>query len=1204
MKKALLLALILCVSSIQSGPQVHDDLHALHYWNLCILQSLEQESTSKQLICSYPVDANVAVFGLRTKTSELNYILASCSSNGCYCSSITESPSNITKNMIFPTVDISDRGKVNELLTLHHYQFSPEPCALQHISATLLRGMFSLTDLILKNHNISTSDPRAFQDTPNLGLLDLRGNPLVSVPPICDLKRLSHLYFSYHGDVSEDFLKCRNASSPRVLYRLYLEFGTIRVINETSFRHIFILKELSLRKNGIAQVHPNAFQSMTSLKKLDLSHNRIAVLSRGHFARLYALEDLDVSFNEISYLDINWFKNMRLLEYVSFSHNLIHQLDGSFIKNRILIYAYFVNNSMQTLNTTFQGSHVSNCVLLRNNKIETIHQDAFLGGNITCIAFDNNTLSNRGIPKGVFNPLKTLKILSLNRNYLTSILECIVPENEIPVILGFANNAISNIHPNAFMCMNISGLNLSNNSLSTLPSLPDTLVTLKVDNNSISDICSLIWNLWRLEKLTASGNRIANITPQCFYRNKRLKSLSLARNLLTTLPDLIFLHSNKLEFLNLNDNQIDVDFLHQDRILDCLFRLEVLGLDGNSLHSAEGIINHISHHPTRYTFKRLLYLSLARNKIETIQHFTTQEIDGNEECIKKYPLRMVNFDNNIITYISTTAFMCLEALATVSLTGNNIHNLTPLCSAVPYTRFDLRNNQFRCNCHMQWLLLKEITFPLSAPFVGMECTASTNNFIIPYCRNVLTGLDMHVRDIDKVDYVCPTRNCTAHCQCYSYSPSTQPSVARCLSRKLTHAPLLPTYITNITLDYNDFQELNTVPYPKVTYFSARYCHIHRIGKNLFKNVFELRVLHFEYNDITMLPAHVFASSPRLKEIYLSHNRIKSVTPSTFLHLEELAILYLDNNFITQLDISVLYFLSHLTTIGLYNNPWKCGCRNTTFRSWIVHNLPVLASNHNISCTNSTASILSLEEADLNCNESLQNIHINVHSTFQPIPLSALLIISFGFIVTLMTFLLIRFRYDIEVIVNTCRLAGLLRKAIDNGRQQLDVFLYYAEGDTAYVINDFYPNLLKFIPDRQMVIPDRDFLGGGPNTDPILEAIDNCRRTILFLSYNFLNCGQCMFTFHSAHEHSLRSHTSKIIIILMEDIAANDIANRNMRSYLKNKHYIRRRDLLFWRKLEYEISPKRDRMLNPEQPRPVAENEGHLLEDRGLRQENV
>ena len=73
---------------------------------------------------------------------------------------------------------------------------------------------------------------------------------------------------------------------------------------------------------------------------------------------------------------------------------------------------------------------------------------------------------------------------------------------------------------------------------------------------------------------------------------------------------------------------------------------------------------------------------------------------------------------------------------------------------------------------------------------------------------------------------------------------------------------------------------------------------------------------------------------------------------------------------------------------------------------------------------------------------------------------------------------------------------------------------------------------------------------------------------------------------------------------MEDIAANDIVNRNMRSYLKNKHYIRCRDLLFWRKLEYEITPKRDRMLNPEQPRPVAENEGHLLEDRGLHEENV
>ena len=760
-------------------------------------------------------------------------------------------------------------------------------------------------------------------------------------------------------------------------------------------------------------------------------------------------------FNEISYVDLNWFKNMCLLNEVSLNHNLIHQLDGSFIKNRFLINVLFVNNSIQTLDTTFQGSHVSYCVILRNNRIETIHQDALLGSNITCIAFDNNMLSNRGIPKGVFSPLKTLKVLSLNSNYLTSILECIVPENEIPVILGFANNTISNIHPNAFMCMNISGLNLSNNSLSRLPSIPDTLVTLKVVNNSISDICSLIWNLWHLETLTASGNRNANITAQCIYRNKRLKSLSLARNLLTTLPDFIFLYSNKLEVLNLNDNQIDVDFWHRNRILDGLFRLEVLGLNGNSLHSAEGIIDHVSFEAERRTFKRLLFLRLARNKIETIQHFTTQVNEGcgndrceSNGCSQDYPLRMVDFGNNIITFISSTAFMCLEDLVTVSLIGNNINHIPPLCSAVPYTRFDLRNNPFHCNCHMQWIPLKEITFPLSAPFKGMECSVSTNNFIIPYCRNELTGIDMPAHDIDPLDYVCHTHNCTAHCQCYSDKPLTHPSVARCVSRNLALAPLLPTYITKITLDYNDFQQLNTAPYPKVTYFSARYCHIHRIGKNLFKNVFELRVLHFEYNDITMLPAHVFASSPRLKEIYLSHNRIKSVTPSTFLHLEELAILYLDNNLITQLDISVLYFLSDLTKIGLYNNPWKCGCGNTTFRSWIAHNLPVLASNQIISCANSTVSILSLEEADLYCNESSQSFLINVRGTFQHIPLSSLLIMAFGFKVTLMMFLLVRFRYDIEVIVNTCCIADLLPKAIENGRRPLDVFLFYADGDTA------------------------------------------------------------------------------------------------------------------------------------------------------------
>lgn len=81
-----------------------------------------------------------------------------------------------------------------------------------------------------------------------------------------------------------------------------------------------------------------------------------------------------------------------------------------------------------------------------------------------------------------------------------------------------------------------------------------------------------------------------------------------------------------------------------------------------------------------------------------------------------------------------------------------------------------------------------------------------------------------------------------------------------------------------------------------------------------------------------------------------------------------------------------------------------------------------------------------------------------------------------------------------------------------------------------------------------------------------------------LSKNFLNSNWCVYEFRAAQNDTVVRKKSKLIVILLEDFCFEDIADVNLRDYLKMNTYIKWDDRFFSTKLKYAMMMKKSKKL--------------------------
>lgn len=133
----------------------------------------------------------------------------------------------------------------------------------------------------------------------------------------------------------------------------------------------------------------------------------------------------------------------------------------------------------------------------------------------------------------------------------------------------------------------------------------------------------------------------------------------------------------------------------------------------------------------------------------------------------------------------------------------------------------------------------------------------------------------------------------------------------------------------------------------------------------------LKVLHLEENNVTLLNMKIFCAFPKLSHLYLAKNNIDNIVWKTRC-LHSLRYMDVSNNRLPYLEKSIVVQLesNKNMTVDLTNNSFVCDCHMKYFYDWLHRTNMSLVGKENYACNtpiaNMNVSILALPRKNLKC----------------------------------------------------------------------------------------------------------------------------------------------------------------------------------------------------------------------------------------------
>lgn len=287
---------------------------------------------------------------------------------------------------------------------------------------------------------------------------------------LANLPNLTEL-FLYHNNFTEINIVFK--LSPK-LTSLDLSRNKIISLKDDLFNGLDNLKTLSLYSNRLTMLQRDVFRNLPNLNSLELSFNRLHSIAEDAFVSLGNLSHLSLAMNNLTFLSQNLFRNNTMLKSLRLGHNPLHQLSDAFFASfKQLQEINLSNTSLVNLpEKLFQGGGNLEQLRLDNNAIETLRPNVFASlGNLTYLSLNGNRLGN--LTRAVFSPLKKLKILYMNRNLLTHVVneanEGVFSTLDNVLELYLSHNRIKEIGNSFHLNRKLEKLDLSMNLISSLP---------------------------------------------------------------------------------------------------------------------------------------------------------------------------------------------------------------------------------------------------------------------------------------------------------------------------------------------------------------------------------------------------------------------------------------------------------------------------------------------------------------------------------------------------------------------------------------------------------------------------------------------------------------------------------------------------------------------------------------------------------------
>ncbi|XP_051849326.1 toll-like receptor 5 [Antechinus flavipes] len=324
--------------------------------------------------------------------------------------------------------------------------------------------------------------------------------------------------------------------------------------------------------------------------------------------------------------------------------------------------------------------------------------------------------------------------------------------------------------------------------------------------------------------------------------------------------------------------------------------------------------------------------------------------------------------------------------------------------------------------------------------------------------------------------------------------------------------------------------------------------------NMFKGLYQLKVLFLNNNYLSFLPPDVFSDLTALQILSLHANKLTSLSPGVL--PANLRVLNLSHNLLLSPDPTIFASLSHL---DISHNQYICDCEAKNFILWLNQtNVTMLGSPEDVYCTYpdsfSGVSLYSLSTEGCDEEEALKFINFTLFiffTTTLTLFLTATVIFTKfrGLCFSLWHKMVQRLTFK------------YYRQGVEEDQHKYDAYLCFSNKDFEWVQNA----LLNHLDSRynsenrfNLCFEERDFLPGEDHISNIRDAIWSSRKTICIVTRHFLKDGWCIEAFNSAQSRYFSDLKDVLIMVV-----AGSLSQYQLMKYPPIRVFVQRQPYLKW-----------------------------------------
>ena len=726
---------------------------------------------------------------------------------------------------------------------------------------------------------------------------------------------------------------------------------------------------------------------------------------------------------------------------------------------------------------TFSSLHRLRNLSLMKNELPNLHKDIFgVKSSLTHLNIAKNKF--KLMPVEAICQLRSLILLDLHTN----------PQM---ANITFSDKCFLNLRSMSTINLSDNDLNKSTTCYDMFKSLSrSSITTLQLSN------CKIYYPHYLLFKYTTT-----------------LKYLYLDSNPISILPRDLFRHLPRLEVLQITKTHLkDVSFNSLPQSLRYLSiggaGLDLRHIDTTGVSNFQNLsvlsIQHLNKSKISYhTFKffenntNITDLYIYEVEIDTIEPYSFQHFSS----LKRITIRdNTNLKSDMIAFVF---YNISEYVEYISIRGNHIGTL----NVNTFARMKDPNNVIELDLSDNEL---DGYIPIETlnKFTNIQSINLHKNYIHGINSSIFLIFD-HLHYLNLSDnafkYLTPNLFCTfpflkiLDLSYNNFNYFLVPTFNRCTQ----HLETLKLVSTNIKSLYK-FEV-----FPNLIELDLNGNELSEIRNSLFWGLSKLQTLKMSTTYIKTLPEDIFRDTTQLEVLEFTNNELDSLELVLFSSLTKLKRLSIAYNQLTLLNITMLYNLPSLEKLYMEHLPLICSCELYKFIT-IVREKNIYIKNiyHPLQTQCNMHSI----GKDI----SFLDFHM---SSYECRHLSVVITLTVCYICVCILFILLtlgyRFRWYIRYEYFLLRTNVFrYREAQNNDRYLFDAFVSFSQKDCEWVMSHLIREV-EHINHMKICLYNRNWLGGNPIVEYIIQSIENSKRIIFVVTNHWLKSNWCKDELHLA-----------------------------------------------------------------------------------------